>query len=89
MRASERLHKVGERSPSVSMSAIVVQLSYLNFSRSKSEWIWRHGVIRKLEGDNPDINIAEYVDAGTSKHQTWWRNYELNLDSSVIKPWKI
>ncbi|MDD2403887.1 MAG: amidophosphoribosyltransferase [Lentisphaerae bacterium] len=83
---AERLRKVGVKEVHVRSACppLLFSCKYLNFSRSKSEMdLAARRAIRKLEGDNPDINIAEYVDAGTSKHQAMVEEIrrELNLDS--------
>jgi amidophosphoribosyltransferase len=81
-----RLFRTGAREVHVRAACppLLFSCKYLNFSRSKSEMdLAARRAIRKLEGDNPNVNLREYVDARNPKYQAMIEEIrrELNLDS--------
>ncbi len=81
-----RLHRAGAKEVHVRAACppLLFSCKYLNFSRSKSELdLAARRAIRKLEGDNPNVNLAEYIDSTSPKHQAMINEIcrELNLDT--------
>lgn len=83
---AKRLHRAGVKEVHVRSACppLMFSCKYLNFSRSKSEMdLVARRAVRKLEGDNPNVDMSEYTDAKNPKHQAMVTEIcrELNLDS--------
>lgn len=81
-----RLLRAGAREVHVRAACppLLFSCKYLNFSRSKSELdLAARRAIRKLEGDNPNVDLNEYTDFRNPKHRAMVEEIrrELNLDS--------
>ena len=65
---------------------LVYGCKYLNFSRSSSEMdLITRRIIKKLEGDNADVNLSQYIDPESEKYQSMVSTIGKELNFSSLR----
>lgn len=65
---------------------LVYGCKYLNFSRSSSEMdLITRRIIKKLEGDNADVNLSQYTDPESEKYQSMVSTIGKELNFSSLR----